>query len=114
MAKHTTCTKITSLLHPDKVYSSIEEWENDHTWEILDEAKIPSRGLDHEIRKVKYITGSRSELASDGRSMLHYKDFKSKKDSQRYLQEYWDEQNDGTEDEDAVIDNIFNYDIIEK
>ena len=105
MAKHTTCTKITSLLHPDKVYSTIEEWENDHTWE---------RSLDHEIRKVKYITGSRSELASDGRSILHYKDFRSKKDSQEYLQEYWDEQNDGTEDEDAVIDNVFNYDIIEK
>jgi len=108
MAKHTTCTKITSRLYPDKVYSTMEEWDNDHSNEV------PSRGLDHEIRKVKYITGSRSELASDGRSMLHYKDFKSKKDSQRYLQEYWDEQNDGTEDEDAVIDNIFNYDIIEK
>ena len=108
MAKHTTCTKVTSLLYPDKVYSTMEEWDNDH-WN-----EGPSRGLDHDIRKAKYIIDNRKEISSDRPSMMHYKDFKSKKDSQRYLQEYWDEQNDGTEDEDAVIDNVFNYDIIEK
>ena len=46
--------------------------------------------------------------------MLHYKDFRSKKDSQRYLQEYWDEQNSGTEDENAVDNGLFEYNIIEK
>ena len=112
MAKHTTCTKITSLLYPDKVYSTIEEWNADHKekFEKLDRLS----NLDHDIRKTKYIIDNRKEIASDGRSMLHYKDFRSKKDSQRYLQEYWDEQNSGTEDEDAVVNGLFEYNIIEK
>lgn len=106
---HVTCTKVTSLLHPDRSFESIEEWYENHP----DTSK--KRGENHTKRKLQYIIERWANLSKDGKHLLDYKKFKSSIHADQYFKEYWEERNNGVEDEENVGKNdVYYYELIER
>ena len=107
---HVTCTEVTSLLHPDRSFESIEEWYENHP----DTSK--KAGDDHSKRKSVFIIERWAKLSTDGKHLLDYKKFKDVVHADQYFKEYWTERTpEGIEDEANVgEDDVYHYELIER